>query len=517
MNLKERNVWKFHKSENPKQEKPFVFFAGGLRNLFCLAVVMLLAMLLCTALAAQETAPLLLSPDEAVERAISNNLSLESSRTSLATKRRASDLSWNQFIPNVSVAGILSVDNERSTTNASGLAPVPYSGIGSPTDFEMQTPAGTMYNWVMPYSMSIEAPQWHIAGSIQISLNLSLVMFESMNQLRLDYEGGLLSYEKAKAQLERDVRKAYHNMLLVQERIALLRGSLENVERQVQMAQANYDAGLAPELTLLQARVARENMRPVIDQAENGLKSAMAQFAMFLGLDYNTPFELIPVTHEIDFIPLDVAEMIMMASSQKPDILELRQNILMLQSSRKMQVYALYPSLSLSWNSNSAFIRDPWKEAWFGNSDNWRNSGSLSITFALRLHSLIPYSTDSQGIKNTDDRITTANITLAQLIRGTEIEIYNTVLSLERIRISTEAQAQTISLAEQSYRLTEMAYEAGLQDLFQVQSAEQSLREARVQMLEQQFNYLNGLIDLEYSIGVPFGTLSKTELSRRSN
>jgi outer membrane protein TolC len=46
-----------------------------------------------------------------------------------------------------------------------------------------------------------------------------------------------------------------------------------------------------------------------------------------------------------------------------------------------------------------------------------------------------------------------------------------------------------------------------LQDFFQVQSAEQSLRQARVQMLEQQFNYLNGLIDLEYSIGVPFGTL----------
>ncbi|HCC37978.1 MAG TPA: TolC family protein, partial [Treponema sp.] len=76
-------------------------------------------------------------------------------------------------------------------------------------------------------------------------------------------------------------------------------------------------------------------------------------------------------------------------------------------------------------------------------------------------------------------------------------------------RISAEAQAQTVSLAERSYRLTEEAYRAGLQDLLQVQNAEQSLRQARVSMLEQQFNYLNGLIDLEYSIGVPFGTLSE--------
>jgi len=127
----------------------------------------------------------------------------------------------------------------------------------------------------------------------------------------------------------------------------------------------------------------------------------------------------------------------------------------------------------------------------------------------VRLHSLIPYSADFQGIKNMDDQIRTATIGLAQLVNGTEIEVYNTVLSLERIHVNTKAQAETVALAEQSYRMTEQAYRAGLQDYFQVQSAEQSLRQARVQLLEQQFNYLNGLIDLEYSIGVPFGTLSK--------
>jgi outer membrane protein TolC len=297
-------------------------------------------------------------------------------------------------------------------------------------------------------------------------------------------------------------------MLLLQENIGLLRGSFTNAERQVQMAQANYNAGLAPELTLLQARVALENMRPIIDQTENGLKLSMAQFAMFLGLDFDTTFELISVTEGMDFIPLDVAEMISKAASGKPDIQELRQTILMLESVRKTQQYSLTPSLSLSWNINPVFTKNPWKDSWF-KKDDWMDRGSFSITLAWRLHSLIPHSIDSQGIKALDDQIATANIGLSQMIRGTEIEIYNTVLSLEKARITAEAQAQTVSLAEQSYRLTERAYQAGLQDYFQVQNAEQSMRQARVQMLEQQFNYLNGLIDLEYSIGVPFGTLSK--------
>jgi len=473
------------------------------------AICLTALMLLCTTLPAQEAAqPMRLSPDEAVELALRNNLSLESSRTSLDTRRRASQYSWNQFIPNVTVAGVLSRDNEASTS--SGITAVAPTGlINNPMiagSLPPGLPQGADIYLSVPYS--VDVPQWHVVGSLQTSLNISAAMFENMRRLRLDYEGGLLTYEKAKAQLERDVRKAYHSMLLLQENIALLRGSFENAERQVQMAQANYNAGLAPELTLLQARVARENMRPVIDQAENGLKLSMAQFAMFLGLDYNTSFELIPVTENTGFIPLDVAEMISRAANGKPDILELRHTILMLQSARRAQIYALTPSLSLSWNLNSAFIRDPWKDPWFDSSDDWMKSGSFSITMALRMHSLIPFSTDFQGIRNIEDQIRTANIGLAQMINGTEIEIYNTVLALERARVSAEVQAQTVALAEQAYRLTEQAYRAGLQDYYQVQNAEQSLRQARVQMLEQQFNYFNGLIDLEYSIGVPFGTLS---------
>ena len=464
----------------------------GIKNPFCLAIFSVLLCLAAPALSAQETETQAkrLSPDEAVEMAIKNNLSLESARTGTATKKRASDLSWNQFIPNVTLgAGIINDDSRTYLHNESDIPSMILDQMRE----------------------QLETTRWGIAGQIQTSLTISVAMFENMKRLRLDYEGGLISYEKAKAQLERDVRKSYHNMLLLQENIALLQLSVENVDRQVQMALANYDAGLAPELTYLQARVARENLRPTVDQAENGLKLSMAQFAMYLGLDYNTPFELVPISENMDFIPLDVSEMISKASNGKPDIQELRQTILMLQSARKAQSNSLLPALSLSWNMTPFFFLKPkpetnMAESKFNPAANV--SSQFSIMLGVRLHSLIPYSTDSQAIKNLDDQITTANIGLAQLIRGTEIEVYNTVLALERTRISAEAQAQTVSLAEQSYRLTEEAYRAGLQDYFQVQSAEQSLRQARVQMLEQQFKYLNGLIDLEYSTGVPFGTLS---------
>jgi outer membrane protein TolC len=425
-----------------------------------------------------------LSPDEAVDLAIKNYLGLESERVTLEGKKRASDYSWNRFVPSLSIAGTLVRDNEASSSTIINPAPP-------------------------PLTFSYEAPQWHVAGRLQAQLDLNLAMFENMRTLRLNYEGGLISYETAKVQLERDIRKAYYDLLLLNERRALLKENFTNADRRVDMARENYRAGLTPELSLLQAQVDRENLKPQIDELENAYKTAMAQFALYLGLAYDTRFEFLSVGGNPQYIPLDVAELISKAASGRPDLLALKQNILTLESRRRGLVFtSLTPSLSLSWDSTRAFAQDPWKTSWFSDMDNWRQSGSLTIALGFKLHSLFPFSVDYQGIMDIDDNIRTANINLAQMIRSTELEIYNTVLALEKTRISAEAQGLTITMAEQAYRLSEQAYRAGLRDLLEVQNAEISLRQARIEMLVQNFNYRKGLIDLEYAMGVPFGTLS---------
>lgn len=431
-----------------------------------------------------------LTPSMAVELAIANNLSLESTRVANETKKRKSDYSWNQFIPSVTVAGNLARDNKATTQSGTILVPSTSSPIG-----------------VMPFSYSETLPQWHIASSIQVSLNLSIAMIESMNRLRLDYESGLLSYDKAVSQLERDVRKSYYQMLLVQENIKLQKESLVTAERQEAMARANYQAGLAPELSFLQAQVSKENLMPTIEEAENNFKLLMAQFAMNLGLPYDTNFEFEPLVTDISAVPLDVRELITQASDSKPDIQEIRQNILLLESARKAQVQSMYPRLSISWGLTNAFTKDPWKDSWF-NGDDWTQSGSLTISLGIQLHNLLPWASDRQAVKDLDDNMRSLNIGLAQAIRATELEIYNTVLSLQKAQTQIAALQKTVELAQRSYELTEQAYRAGFQDLLQVQNAEQELNKAKVGVLSQNFTYLQGLLDLEYAIGVPFGTLS---------
>jgi outer membrane protein TolC len=426
--------------------------------------------------------------DEAVKMAIDSNLSLESARISLDTKKRKNDLKWNQFIPTIGVTGSLVRDNEAGMYT--GLVEDPTSPFG--------------------YAVgSREQPQWHVAGGLSASITIVTALFEGLKNYRLDYEAGVLSYGKAKAQMERDLRKLYHNILLAEENVRLQQEKYAAAERQETQAQANYRAGLAPELQYLQARVAKENMKPQIDEAENNVRLAKANFAFVIGLPYDTEIELVPLEGGFDPVSLDVAQLIADASRNKPDILELRQTLLVAQSGRKAQaLQAQTPYLNLSWNMQRAFGGDPWKDSW-GDNDLWQKSGSLTVTLGMTFNGLVPWFKESQAVKDMDNQIASLNVNLAQMIRGTEIEVYNTCLILERTKSSVDAMRQNVDLAERSYRSTETAYRSGLQTLLEVQNAANQLQEARLGVMSQTVTYINGLIDLEYALGVPFGSLSK--------
>ncbi|MDR0452870.1 MAG: TolC family protein, partial [Treponema sp.] len=194
------------KGHRPRRRRRLLLFAGIIRPLLCAAALLLPA----AGLAAQEAASppgqaapdpgqavRRISADEAVDLALQNNLSLESSRVALDVKKRKSDLVWNQFLPDLGVRGTLSMDNEASTI----------SGVMG----------------VTPYT--IEAPRWHVLGNFSASLNLSAALFQGIKVIRMDYQTGRVSYEKARIQMERDVRKAYYQILLAGENVSLLRES----------------------------------------------------------------------------------------------------------------------------------------------------------------------------------------------------------------------------------------------------------------------------------------------------
>jgi outer membrane protein TolC len=299
--------------------------------------------------------------------------------------------------------------------------------------------------------------------------------------------------------------------LLIKKNIKLMEDNLANANRRTAMAQANYKAALVPELSVLQAQVAAENLKPAIADLRNAWESALAALAMNLGLPSGTSLQLDDVSPP-DFIPLDTAKLISEAAQNKPELQELRRSILLLQSNRKLVYENTYtPTLSLAYTMDPTFQRDVWKDSWF-DGNNWaQRSGMFRLTLGFRLNGLLPVSKEALGLTEMDDNLQKLNIGLSQAIRGTEVDVYTQVLKLEKSQKSMEAQRLNVDLAQRAYQLTEEAYKAGLKDLLEVQNAELEFQKAKLEVIKEQFNYMTGLIDLEYTIGVPFGTLSRSK------
>lgn len=434
-----------------------------------------------------EGRPQVLTMDDAVALALEHNLSFRSSGIDLGVKERKASTAWNVFVPTIDVAGSLYRLNkeQRGTTLVQ---------VGSNV---------SLYTYT--------APQWGMAGSLSFSLNLNVALLEGIRNVQLDYQSGKLSYEKARAQLERDVRKAYLQLLLLEKNLALLQENLAAAQRRYEQARANYRAGLVPELTMLQAQVALENLKPTLTEMENGIKTYRANFAFLLGLPGDAAFSLVPVDPPGP-VPLDEEAIIRQAVANKPELQELRNSILVLESTKKATWYNLYtPTLSLSWNFDPTFAGDPWKDSWF-NGDKWnQRSGMFRATLAWRLNGLFPFSKEAQGLKDLEDNLSKLQVSLAQAVRGVELEVYSAVLKLKKSEQTIASLGLNAALAEKAYRLTEDAYRAGSKDLLEVQNAELEMQKARLEIIKEQFNYLTACIDLEYAMGVPYGSLSRSK------
>jgi len=283
--------------------------------------------------------------------------------------------------------------------------------------------------------------------------------------------------------------------------------SLRLAEESVASAEKSYRAGLSSELTLLQARVNRDNLIPQVEQTRDSIKTASANFAMLIGLPFDTVFEFDPILLDNTDLPFDVDDLVKRAASGKPDIQALKAAIITDKHSRNaLRLNLFTPSLSVGWSYAPAFTGDAFKDSW-GDSDKWKDGGKFSFALSWSLNGVLPFTKEYQNLSALNDKLRADDINLAQSVLQTELDIYNTVYTLRQARESLIAQRRTVELAERTYALTLQAFNAGLQDFITLQNTEAQLRQARAGVLQQELNFLSSIIDLEYAIGVPFGIL----------
>lgn len=415
-----------------------------------------------------------LTIEQAVDYARENSKTLQSSAIDLEIKKRASSYSWNQFMPSVQVTGTMSRKNEVTPMSIS----IP--GITMP-----------------PQPDPTEADHWTAVGGVSVSWNFSAAMIESIRLAKRDYEAGLISWDQTLRQTELQIEKLFYGLLLQEESLKIQQDSLENARLRMEQARINYLNGLIPELSYIQAQVSYQNMKPSVMKQEQLLKQQLDMFGFLIGLPTGIKIELEGAI-EPPRIELVAQDLVDISMENNPDILLLNKNLEILKLTYSMQNLQTYiPSLSLSWGFQP--VVSDIQENWI---DNYTDGGSFSATLVWNLTNMLPFSANQQKAKDTKDNIRKMELSLETLKENTALNIRTQIDNLNQAWANIEAASGNITLAQKSYDMNVTSYQNGTRELLDVKDAESQLNQAKLGLINGKYEYLTGLLDLEYSLNI---------------
>ncbi len=444
------------------------------------ATAMLLAVISSSFVFSEEEEKIVtLTVEEAVECAKKNSRTLKSSQIDLAIKERAAKYSWNVFLPSVSVSGTAA----RSTNIESNLE-------------QMNGMAGLAAQLTKtPYTPKTDQEKYHwaIVGNVGASLNLSLSYIGQIKAAKAGYEGGKITLEQSEKQTLMNVRKLFYGLLVQQASLDVKKNSLENARQRAEQAEANYRNGLIPELRLLNAQVTYENQRPEVQSAEQALNQQLDTFAFMIGLPVGTKIELVG-SLEPEYVVVNTDELLEKYAQNSLDILSLKSNLEVLKCNLDALNFSSFtPALVLdyAWKPTKTFYSD---------SSKWPDQGALSITLAWNLTNMLPFSSNRQKAADLKDNIAKLELTMETLTENQKTTVRKAVDTLNQAREQIDSMGRNIELAQRAYDSSARSYRNGTTELLDLRDSESQLNQAKLGQLNQKFNYISALMDLEYTL-----------------
>ena len=430
---------------------------------------------------------LVLTVDDAVSYALKNNQSLKSAAIDLEIKKRANSNSWNTFLPTVGVSGTAArttdIDSTLQSANGS-LQMMNLIGVLHP---EAKIPISSLYD-------DEEKLHWAVVGNVGVSWAFNLAMVSQIQIAKKQYESGLISYDTSCTKMEMNIRKLFYGLLIQQENLKINKDSLANAKARYEQAEINYRNGLTPELQVLNSQVTYENKKPDVLKAENQLNQSFDTFVFLLGLPYGTKIELKGDINPEDVV-VDASELVNDYISSSNEILSMRKTIEIAKlglNAKKLSVFT--PSLAVNYSYNPLFYSfGEWKSG-----SDISDNGSLSLTIAFSdVLSWLPWSSAFQGIKDIKQQIAQAELGYEQLVNNAEVEIHKLVDNLEVAKVNIQSMEANVALAQKAYTSTLRAFNNGTQEWLSVRESDASLQQARLGLMNEKFNYISAVLDLE--------------------
>jgi len=497
-------------------------------------------------LPAGSESPVSLTLDEAIQVALDQNFDLQRTRLDVRNADAQVREAWGQVMPQIDVsggytrnvvtanpfagsdvtglfAGGNSADwvafNERARTDddpntdpitfqafqdrqqeAREAAGISLGGGGNPFGVDNEFRSGISLTQTLFNGSAFSA----IAGAQQL---------KDVNQRAVDRRMQTLADQ---------VRQAYYDALLAQERVRVLQQRVQRTETTLQEVSTQVRQGVMPKFQRLSTEVELSNTQTQLVQAENATGLALDNLKNTMGIPVDRPIRLdgnLDAENMALYREVSMQRAIETALDRRPDVEQARLAI-ELRRVQENTVRAEYlPRLSAVANFNytgrvpddrELTLSDPDDPFAYSTLDRgffddsfWNPAFSVGLQLSWNIFN--GFQTTSR-VEQQQVAVRRAEIDYEQARRGVELEVRRALRNLEDARQRIQNQQQNVQRAETNYSFVSQRVQQGVSNQLELREASDQLDQSRLNYLQAVHDYLTARSAFEVAVGIPIAT-----------
>jgi outer membrane protein TolC len=405
--------------------------------------------------------PIDLTLDEAIQRGLKNNLGIILNGTQMAAARGQRLSQLQNLLPEVDFKAQES--EMQVDLAAQGLRIPGFPAIIGPFGFT----------------------------DLRASLTWSLVDVPSLRNYfaaRHSFTAAQMSAEDARDLVVLTVGNAYLLVLADATRVSSVQAQVATSKISLNQAEANHQAGTAPLLDELRARVDYQSLAQQLIVAQNGLEKDKLSLARVIGLPLAQQFNVVDTAPYSAFDQIDVNAAIRDAHANRKDLSALLEQTKSSEDQRKAVTAERLPKVAVSGDYGDIGVNVRHSHG-TGNAQG-TVSAPLFREFGLRGEAQVAQSQlDTQQAQLSDKK--------AQV----DADVRDALLDIASAQKQVEVSRSSVDLANEALSEAQQRYANGVSDNLAVSQAEQSVAQANDQYIASLYRHNVAKLSLARALG----------------
>ena len=402
-----------------------------------------------------------LTLDDAIQRGLKNNLGVILSATQTATARGQRLSQLQSLLP--SVDGSFKDTVQQADLPAEGLRIPGFPTIIGPFGYQ----------------------------DLRGSLNWSLINVNSLRGYlasRHNFNSAQLSADDARDMVVLTVGNAYLLAIADESQVTSVTAQVATSKVSLDQAVANHDAGTAPMLDELRAKVDYQQLQQQLIVAQNSLEKDKLALARTIGLPLAQKFNLVDKAPYQAFDELDVDATIRQAHANRKDLAAMVEQVKAAEQQRKAATADRFPTLTFAGDYGDIGV----------NLSHSHGTEDLTGTISVPLFDEFALRGEAQVAQSTLD---TDKAKLSDQNAQVDADIRDALLDIASAQKLVEVARSSVDLANEALSEAQERYKNGVSDNLAVSQAEQSVAQANDQYVTSLYRHNVAKLSLARALG----------------